>query len=61
MTPTGTCTECGRRFTGWALTQDRTCPTCGGEIKTKPVPTGWRPLSGFVQENDPRYEEVEDE
>ena len=61
MTPTGTCTKCARRFTGWALTQDRTCPTCGGMMKIESVSTGWRPASGFVQENDPRYEEVKDE
>ena len=58
MTPTGTCEKCARRYTGWALKHDDECPECGGKIKTKPVSTGWRPASGYVQQNDPRYEEV---
>ena len=61
MTPTGICTKCARRFTGWALEQDTTCPECGGGLRVMPKPSGWKPLSGFVQENDPRYEEVKDE
>ena len=27
----------------------------------EPVSTGWRPASGYVQQNDPRYEEVEND
>ena len=80
MTPSGTCTECCRRFTGWALEQDTTCSECGADIYLCSLPqyiypqdkgtatadpnaiyTGWKPLSGFVQENDPRYEEVEND
>ena len=61
MTPTGTCKKCARRYTGWALEQNLTCPECGGGLKVMPKPSGWKPASGYMQENDPRYEEVKDE
>ena len=56
------CEKCIRRHTTkWELGQNLTCPTCGGMMKIESVPTGWRPASGYVQENDTRYEEVKDE
>ena len=56
------CEKCIRRHTNkWELGQNLTCPTCGGMMKIESVSTGWRPASGYIQENDTRYEEVKDE
>ena len=56
-----TCPECGAdiylcSLPRYIYPQDKGTATAD----TNAIYTGWKPASGYVQENDPRYEEVED-